>query len=57
MACEEVTDDDDIYVILVDGDISKDGYFAKNNKAEADRLAKKYEKNYTTKVMLVKKNT
>lgn len=35
-----------VYVILVDGNISKEGYFEEEDKPEAERQLKKYTKNY-----------
>jgi hypothetical protein len=47
MPCE---DTNCIYVILVNGNISKDGWFDYTELAEARRVSKKYEKHYTVEI-------
>ena len=54
MTCETITY---IYVILVNGNISSDGYFEEAALPEAKRIAKKYESNYTTEVKKIKSYT
>lgn len=45
-----------IFVILVNGNISSDGYFEEAEEAEAKRISKRYEDNYTVKVQKIKKH-
>ena len=55
--CVPTEDSVYIYVILVNGNISKDGYFTEENKSEAERIAKKYEADYTVSLKKIKRNS
>ena len=43
-----------IYVILVDGAISRDGFFPEEELEEAQRVLKRYQKNYKASIKRVK---
>ena len=45
-----------VFVILVNGNISSDGYFPEVEEPEANRISKRYVDNYTVKVKRIKKH-
>jgi len=52
MACgDEVTY---IYIILVDGRPSRDGYFLEEEQTEAERVSRKYEQYHSVSVRKIK---
>ena len=51
MPCET---DTHVYVILVDGNVAREGWFDSTELSEARRVAKKYEQNHTVKVKKVR---
>lgn len=55
MACTDEEYPTYVYVILVNGDVSRDGFFPEEEVSEARRVAKKYEKNYNVEVKRVKR--
>lgn len=51
MACET---SEYIYIILVDGHPSRDGYFCESDLAEANRVSAKYTQKHTVELKRIK---
>jgi hypothetical protein len=53
--CISTTTSEYIYLILVNGNISSDGYFEEEELEEAKRIKKKYELYYDAELKRIKK--